>query len=1078
MKKILSKFCLTCIISIILSASVLAQEQSNRAYGTVLISGTEEPLIGATVKIKNRNIVVITDQEGKFNFPINREEEITLEISFIGFVKREINTKLPQENELIIYLEEDNLNLGEVQVFATGYQEIPKERATGSFVGLDQELISRRVSTNLIDRLEDVTSGLIFNRNSGAASSNDRISIRGRGTIFSETSPLIILDNFPYDGPLENINPNDIESITVLRDAAAASIWGARAGNGVIVITTKSGQEGKTNITFTSNTNIIEAPNLFYRPQMNIGDFVEMERTLFQRNFYNAQENSIAQNALSPVVETLIAHRNGLISEQEANQMLNAFSNQDVRNDLSRFYQRSAVQQQTALNITGGTARRTYAFSLGYDNNLSSEIGNKNDRVTISQRTNWKLLNDKLDFNLGLNYIRRSITTGTNMPTVSTIAPYVFPYSQLRDQNGNVLPVIQNFSQRFINSVANQGLLDWQYFLLDEIGQFGENNIQNEIRITTGLKYNIRPWLSIESSYQYWTNSTQNDHIQSTALFQTRDLINRFSQVDANGDLLRNIPEGSIYDLSIQNAFSHTFRNQLRLNKSFGNKLDLNGLIGNEIKDFQSLGNSIRYYGYNDDLGISQSINFLGRFPQFQNPGSLGTIPNPSGHNGAIDRFISYYANVGLTYNDKYTWTFSARQDASNLFGVDVNLRAVPLWSSGLAWNISEENFFNWDFFSFLKLRATFGSNGNINRSLSAFTTSGILGAGSNQLTRIPFSTIRNPPNANLRWEVNNVLNFGIDFDLKNDVLSGSIETYFKNGNDLIGDSFFPAATGVTSFRGNFANTSTNGVDLMLTSNNLKRGIVWKTTYLLSWVKEKVTGYENEATIISYLNNAAGNGPATPREGFPLFSLYSIPDAGLDPNTGEPRGFINGEPSTNYTGIISNLSFDNVNYHGPARPTAFGSIRNDFYWQNFNLSFNVTYRTGYFYRDFSVNYDELLRGRITHADFNQRWQEPGDELTTNVPALPTTLNPTRDVFYRLSESLVRKGDHVRLQDIRLGYTFNKTRIKSLPFESAEIYTYVNNVGILWKAEKNDPLDPDFRVNQPLRSIAAGLRINF
>ncbi|MEB2778757.1 TonB-dependent receptor plug domain-containing protein, partial [Algoriphagus sp. D3-2-R+10] len=170
----------------------------------------------------------------------------------------------------------DQLILGEVEVVSTGYQEIPRERASGSFVQLGQEMVNRRVSTNILDRLQDITPGLIFNRFN---ESQDPISIRGRSTIFANTTPLVVVDNFPYDGPLENINPNDVESFTILRDAAAASIWGARAGNGVIVITTKKGKSGSApKVSLNTNLIFTEKPDLFYSPRMDNSDFVEVER--------------------------------------------------------------------------------------------------------------------------------------------------------------------------------------------------------------------------------------------------------------------------------------------------------------------------------------------------------------------------------------------------------------------------------------------------------------------------------------------------------------------------------------------------------------------------------------------------------------------------------------------------------------------------------------------------------------------------------------------------------------------------------------------------------------------------------
>ncbi|RZS95782.1 TonB-dependent receptor plug domain-containing protein [Cecembia calidifontis] len=235
----------------------------------------------------------------------------------------------PKEELLLIKLRPQDLSLSEVEIVSTGYQQLPKERATESFVQVENELISRRITTNLIDRLEDITPGLRFNR-----TGTDPINIRGRDTLFANNRPLVIIDNFPYDGPLENINPNDVESITVLRDAAAASIWGARAGNGVIVINTKRGGfNTPVTVSITSNISTTDRQDAFYRPLMGTQDYISIERDLFNRGFYAGTENSIVRAPLSPVIETLIDARDGRITQQQADNIIEGFSMMDVRND-------------------------------------------------------------------------------------------------------------------------------------------------------------------------------------------------------------------------------------------------------------------------------------------------------------------------------------------------------------------------------------------------------------------------------------------------------------------------------------------------------------------------------------------------------------------------------------------------------------------------------------------------------------------------------------------------------------------------------------------------------------------------
>ncbi|OYX15504.1 MAG: hypothetical protein B7Z16_13295, partial [Algoriphagus sp. 32-45-6] len=241
---------------------LLAQSQKT-LIGKVSDEADGLPLPGVNVVIKGSNSGVVTDGEGKFQITVPTEEVILI-VSFIGYQTQEVAIS-PSQTSVNILLSESELGLEEVTIVSTGFQELSAERSTGSFVKVDQELVDRRVSTNLIDRLEDVTPGLIFNRDRARITPGESISIRGTATLQSNSEPLIVVDNLAYDGPLSSINPNDVESMTVLKDAAAASIWGARAGNGVIVITTKKGRfQEPMRVSLTANMTQIEEQDPFY----------------------------------------------------------------------------------------------------------------------------------------------------------------------------------------------------------------------------------------------------------------------------------------------------------------------------------------------------------------------------------------------------------------------------------------------------------------------------------------------------------------------------------------------------------------------------------------------------------------------------------------------------------------------------------------------------------------------------------------------------------------------------------------------------------------------------------------------
>jgi len=1031
--------------------------------GTVLEKETGMPVPGALVLVSDPNISAVTDKEGKFSLSL-KPGAYELRISFIGFRTIQQTVEVPLGMlPLTVALETDEIGLDQVEVLSTGYQQIPKERATGSFAFLDQELVDRRVSTSVLDRLEDVTPGLIFNR---AGAINDPISIRGRSTLFGNTLPLIVIDNLPYEGPIENINPNDVASITVLKDAAAASIWGAQAGNGVIVITTKSGKFNQPiQVSLQSNLTRVEQQDLFYQPLMGMGDFIEQERNLFNTGFYNARITNAARLPVSPVVETLLAARSGLISGQEATARLSQFAMQDSREELSKYYYRPAVRQQYAVQVSGGGDKYRFNYSAGLDSNLEDIRGNGNRRITLNARQDWRLLNGKLDIATGIALVRSD-------RRVSTALPNLYPYEKLTDGEGNPAPVVGLLNSRFVESTVGSELLDWRFIPLEEINRRNENSTAMDWRANLGLSYKLRDGLTAQVQYQFWNNQNTFRNLESLELYAVRHQINSFTQLGTQGNLSFPIPRGGRLNQQLSNSLSHNLRASLAYRLAKENH-ELNALGGWELRDLQTLSDQALYYGYDDARGLSTPVDYITQFRLYQNQGNLQTIPYQGNHSGLVDRYASYFANAAYTYRNKYTFSASGRRDMSNLFGVETNQRGVPLWSAGLGWTISEEEFYQGKSLPYLKLRASYGYNGNIDKSTTAFTT--LLYQNVHPyITGLRNAFITNPPNPNLRWEKIRIFNLGLDFESRNGRLGGSLEFYSKRGEDLIGETEVPDSNGIYVVRGNFSQTRTDGFDLVLNTVNVLKPVRWSTQFLLSGVRDEVLSFQGTRTVSQYLGGASN---VVPQEGRPLFAVYSYPWGGLAPDTGNPRGFLNGELSENYSQIIGTQTPETLRFHGSARPTVFGSIRNEFEWKGWSLSVNTSFRLGYYYRRRSVDYAALSRGEITHADYSNRWRAPGDELITQIPSQPTTLNTLRQSFYQSSSVLVERGDHLRLQDIRLGYTWDKLNFPGLPFQRLEVFTYLNNVGILWKATE-DPLDPDFPMMRPLRSAAFGLRMNF
>ena len=1042
--------------------------------GMVRSAEDGQPLKGASVTIKGTATGTTTDEKGHFLLE-HVPAGASLLVTSVRYEPQEITLAGLGKAQFTVTLEPRSMALEGV-VVSTGYQQLPQERATGSFDQIGNALLNRSVSTDILSRLADVTSGLIFNHQGTSA-----ISIRGQSTIFGDASPLIVVDNFPYDGDIANINPNDVESVTVLKDAAAASIWGSRAGNGVIVITTKKGKFNQAmQVAFNANVTLGAKPNQFYIPQMSPADYISVEKMLFAQGYYDSAQSDPSHLPLTPVVQLLYAEQQGTISAADAGAQISAFAKQDVRNDINRYLFRVSAAQQYALSLNGGSGSDRYFVSGGYDKDLANARGNGYDRVTLNVSDTYSLAGGRLELSTQL-YYTDSQTPQNAVPlsslNMSSLQP-LYPYARLADAAGRPLALVHDYNTDFVGAAPQQGFLNWQYKPLEELALSDNHTAQTDYRLNLGLKYRIIPGLSASLLYQYGKTYSELRNYQSQDSYYTRNLINEYTIVNPDGSLTYPIPLGGILDLSETTSVYQDARAQLDLNKTIGSRHEIVALAGAEIRDNHSYGFSTRFYGYDDEHASSKPVDYTDTYAYSYNTSLTGNlIPNEDGFSDLTDRFLSYYGNGAYTYNRRYTFSASARLDQSNLFGVNTNQKGVPLYSLGGSWKISDEGFYHSDLLPYLKLRATYGYNGNIDKSLSAYTTANYFD-GSQSIIGQNFARIINPPNPDLRWERDRIINLGLDFQLCKNVIGGSLEYYRKQGLDLIGNSPYAPQTGILTFTGNTADTRGQGVDLTLNSKNLDGRLKWTSNFLFSYVQDKVTRYL--ATSTDAVDDYLLGGYPIPTAGRPLYGIYSFKWAGLDPATGDPRGYLNGQVSEDYAGIKAAATAGNLVYNGPGRPVVFGSLRNTFSYGSVSFSANISYRLGYYVRRSSVNYETVLTGTGGYGDFDQRWQKPGDEKFTQVPSMPASINPDREDFYTYSSVLVERGDNIRLQDINVSYTLDKKQFRGLPFARLQCYIYANNLALLWKAARY-PLDPDYLTQYalpPVRTVSFGLKGNF
>lgn len=1032
------------------------------------------PLEGATIRVKNGKKTVVTNKNGYFLIT-GVSDTSTLIISFIGYKKKEILAY--QDNKIIINLELITSDLDSVNVIvSTGYQTLPKERATGSFESIDNKLFNRTNGYDVISRINGLVPGVFFSKKSAGSLNISSLTIRGLSS-FSGPSPLIILDNLPYDGDLNNLNPNDVDNISILKDAAAASIWGARAGNGVIVITTKKGNYNKRMVvSLNSNLTISNKPDLFYIPQINSSDFVDLQKFLFTKNYYNSKINRVNPYPpfLTPVVELLAKQRALPMSDYQGradiDSQINSYRQYDVRNDYEKYVYRNQILQQYALNLSGGSDKSSYYISGGYDKSLNSLITSRNDRITLKTNYNFKPIKN---LEIQTSAIFNSSTNNDIGP--NSVIGYrqgllqnPYPFARLADDNGKpVEPGGPFYKLSYLNSLDNNStFLDWHYKPLEDIYKSRIKTKSDGILLNLGALYDINSFLSATVKYQYELNYSNSDAIYDSDSYYVRDLINSF--IDPT-TLKSPIPLGDIYNPSNSHSSSQTLRGQLNFNKAWNSKNQIIAIGGSEIRRSSGYSNNEGYrYGYNSETKNFIPVDFTNSQLQ-QYYGGVNGIPYQESFDESKTRFTSLFANVSYTYFNKYILSASTRKDASNVFGVNSNRRGRPLWSTGVAWNISEESFYKSVLLPYLKLRITYGTSGNTITSVPAFS---VVTYGLDPTTFMNYSRGQNLPNPDLRWEKVGMLNIGLDFRFINNRINGSLEYYDKRSTDLIAESPIDPTLSFSTQMYNAANLHGRGIDVNIKTNNISlNNFQWNTNFLLSYNRTQVTKYLLKlAGSINYVGRTTS---VNPLEGKDASAVFAYPWAGLDPTTGDPRGFVNGQISKDYDAILGGSVAD-MKYIGPATPVYYGAIRNSLSFKWLTISTNILYKFGYYFNRPGLNYSQLFSSNYGHSEFASRWQKSGDENHTNVPSMIYPSNPSRNSFYNLSSVLVEKGDHIRLQDITVDYIFNKV----LGLSSIRLYGNVSNLGIIWRANKQG-IDPDILSGYPNPfTMAFGLNATF
>ncbi|QRY59775.1 SusC/RagA family TonB-linked outer membrane protein [Sphingobacterium siyangense] len=1041
-----------------------------------VVDGSGKPIPGTTISSPDGKKVIKSDDRGQFQWT-DQADTATLRFHHLGYNDRNVSL-FKETGFTTITLELLETTLDEVQI-NTGYQQLPKERATGSFELIDNKSLNLRTGNNILERLEGLSPALQFDRRRAGEVS---LNIRGINTLDpTMAGPLIILDNFPYQGDLGNINPNDIESVSILKDAAAASIWGARAGNGVIVITSKkAANKQRIALEYSSTMDISEKPNLFYSPDLNAADFIEVERFLFDKGFYNASYNGtprVKNNTIySPIVELLFKQLEGKVGADVVDREIARLGRVDYRREMLDLFYSKPQTQQHYFALSNKSDKFSNRLSMGFDRAIGNNKGSENNRFNIRSVSRLDLT-PKLSIEGVLAYDYRK---GQSYPdlmdndyVIGGGKTNLYPYAQFRDQEHNALPIPRTYNLDYVKGlVADSPLQNWLYYPAGEIGTAKAENNRHHFQAQVSVNYRPIEGMAINMTYNVENETYDNELLYRQHSFYARNLVNRFSQV-SGGEVKYIVPLGGIKNSTSESTRAYNLRTQGSYQKRFNDQHDINILMGAEISNRQTDSKSFRVYGYDEETMLSQVVDYVNAYPIYDGLASNARIPAAEGFNRMYKRFVSMYINVGYQYRDKYGLSFSSRKDASNLFGVNTNDKWNPLWSAGLSWRADKEFFMTQvSWLDLLKLRATYGHSGNsggVANPLPLISYSSPI----NSLTPLLKAAVLTPANPDLKWEDVRTVNVGLDFAVKGGILTGSVEYYNKKSTDLLSLDALDITTGYGTATRNVATLIGKGIDIRLSSNYRLGPLQLRSTLNFSKSRTKVAQFYG--TIVAGSSYAVNTGrtinPVLDKEIYPVFAYYF---EGLDPANGDPQGRYKGEVSKEYNRMVLD-SVQNLRYYGTALPPYYGSFIQELNWKNFTCTMLFSYKFGHYFQKETISYNSLFNSWSGHSDYQQRWQQPGDEAHTTVPSMVYPAVSARDRFYGAAEPNIQKGDLIRLQDIALNYGF-KTKIGKYQI-NANIYLKANNIGLLWRANRFG-LDPDYYDLPPARRYAFGLNVKF
>lgn len=1027
-----------------------------------------EPLPGVTVMILGSNYGVATDVNGAFELPVPKNQ-ITLVFSFVGMKRQEVKIDGIKSLNVVMQPEATILN----EVVATGYQTISRERSAGSAVILNVQKLDKIKAPDLKTKLEGMTPGL--------STYGGELKIRGTSSFAVSSTPLLVVDGQPVNHSLESINPDDIESLTILKDAAATSLYGVRASNGVIVVTTKRGVGEKVKFNISAGFYVNPLPDMGYMHYASTSDIIDYEQEfLFSdpyymespQKYFEDKNNPTQSRALTRLERLYYELSRGNMTQNEVDQSINAMRKNDYRKAYRDAMEQTSVTQDYNLSLSKGGERSNLFFSIRYENYGQYSKTASSDRISLYLKNELDLTSwFKLAYGAN-SYFSNSKASQANVHYLSAM-----PYERLADDEGNPVYQYDNYNYYLAQDINNTSGLKFMGF--NAMEEDGKNMLDAKtmyLKFFAHTDFKILKGLDLGLKFQYEKTNYDSEQYDEEDSYKMRYMINQFASLSGDGRFVYNIPVGGHMREGHDRYNYINFRGQLNYHTTLNNKHDIVALAGGEIRQegFRRTGGE--RYGYDADKLTYSQVDWL-KLSQNGVVGQLYGAPQKKseflGVSDVLHRYISAYANVGYTYDSRYTVNGSVRVEQADLFGSDPKYRYRPLWSVGASWNTSNEAFMkDITWVNVLKLRLTYGITGNVDQSSSPY----LIGSYMNSpYTNSSITDIRTPPNKMLRWEKTSTFNAGIDFTIF-DRLNGTLEYYRRYSSDLLANKTLDPSLGFPSARVNNGEMQNSGVEMSFSYDWLKsRDWSLNTALTASYNRNviKKVGY-----IPSNATDMLGNPYSNYLKDDVYGSVYAYRYAGLteegNPSVYDENGEIrSNEPVRNINSLIC---------MGQLTPKWNGGLNISLRWKTLELFTKFVYYTGHSLRnDVTPLYSSNISGAM-HEDIVRRWTP--ENRNTDVPVMGLHgMDNNREYQWKYADIQVMSASFLKLRNIGLSYALPKHLVRSMKMDNISVRAQINNP-FYWAANDHD-IDPEAfnanggsRLQQQVTTYVFGLNVNF